>query len=114
MRTCYNSMDWLVHITVEVLRVLAQSMAILIILPLVRYSLCGAGLSLLTALISLTTLAGTVITGPLEPTLALATPTTSTSVAAASIRPTAPFATSASPFAALSLLHSPSLGRRRR
>ena len=76
--------------------------------------MCGAGISILTALISSTALARAVFIGPLEPTLVLAMPTGYTSIIATSVRPATPVATTASPFAALSLLHSPSLGRRRR
>lgn len=79
-----------------------------------RSSLCGAdGLSLARP-IDFATLASTVDIGPLEPALLLAAPTTSTSAVAASIRPATTIATSAILFAALSLFHSPSLGRRRR
>ena len=60
-------------------------------------------------------LAKTALTGLLWPTLVLTTPITSTSTAVASLRPaTVILASLAFPFVALSLLHSPSLGRRRR
>ena len=83
-------------------------------------SLCGTGLSISavrtypqTEKSPFTTLASTAITGLLELALTLTVPTISTSVTVSSIRPVTSVATSAVPFAALSLLHSPSLGRRR-
>ena len=79
----------------------------------VHSSSCGAGRSDPATLISLTALARSVFIGLLGPALALTTPTTSPLIVVASIRPAVPVATSAIPFAALSLLHSPSLGRRR-
>ena len=84
------------------------------ILLIVHASLCGAGGFVLMKSKGFASLARSVITGLLEPTLILAAPTASSSLIATSTRPTPTIATSVFPFAALSLLHSPSLGRRRR
>ena len=104
---CHNMVYKVVYL------VLAQLLVIRIILRSARFSLCGAGISILAISCS-TSLARAVIAGPLEPTLILTSPTTSALIIATSVRPTTTLATTAVPFAALSLLHSPSLGRRRR